>query len=118
MPKWFNFAPKLDWMKEEQEKLLKYIGDLYEQRRLEKSKSQDRKSDAAKHDDITEAGKRIRKTREKKGMSIEELATQSDLLPSFISEIEIGEADPYMTEIQAIAKALDVDLSYLFGKKK
>jgi len=104
-------------MKEEQERLLKYIGDLYEKRRVEKKSGTHVENSEPDHDHIVLAGKKIRKAREKKKMTVEELAALTDLLPSYISEIEFGEADPYMTEIQSISKALDVELSYLFEKK-
>lgn len=102
-------------MKEEQERLLKYIGEIYAKRRVEKKAGKD--ITGPEQDDIIEAGKKIRKVREKKGMSVEELAELTGLTPTYISGIEVGEADPYMTEIYEITKALGVELSDLFNKK-
>ena len=65
-------------------------------------------------DDIVKAGKRIGKFREEKGMDLEQLGRLSGLVPSYIASIEIGEADPYMTEIYDITKALGIQLSDLF----
>ena len=103
-------------MKEEQDQLLKYIGELYHKRRLERREGKDFDITSPEHDEIVEAGKTIRKIREKKGMSIEQLAVLTDLTPSYVAGIEIGEADPYMTEIYDITKALGVELSSLFNK--
>lgn len=102
-------------MKEEQEKLLRYIGEIFEQRRLEKRLPDTSKKfpDALNHK-IISAGKRIRTIREQKGMTVEELGVLADLAPYYITEIEIGEADPYMTEIYDLSKALGVSISVLF----
>lgn len=104
-------------MKEEQERLLKYIGEIYSRRRMEKSEGKDVNNSSPEHDDIVKAGKAIRKIREKKGMSTEHLAVLTGLTPSYITGIEIGEADPYMTEIYEITKSLGIELSSLFDKK-
>ena len=104
-------------MKEEQERLLKYIGEIFERRRVEKKQGKYTHISEHEHDDIVKAGKKIRKVREQKKMSVEELASLSGLTSSYISHIEIGEADPYMTEIYDITKALGIELSYLFDKE-
>jgi ribosome-binding protein aMBF1 (putative translation factor) len=104
-------------MKEEQEKLLKYIGELFEERRLHRKKSENAKGGSLENDDITEAGRRIRKARERQGMTVDELAALADLSPLYVTAIEVGEADPYMTEIQSISRVLNVELAYLFEKK-
>ena len=67
--------------------------------------------------EIIDAGKKIRSIRERKGMSTDELSLLTNLTPLYISQIELGEADPYMTEIYDLSKALDIDLSILFDKK-
>lgn len=51
-------------MKEEQEQILKYIGELYAKRRVEKKAGKD--ITGPEKDDIITAGKRTRKVREKK----------------------------------------------------
>ena len=104
-------------MKEEQEQLLKYIGEIYGRRRMEKKEGKNTSNDSPEHDDIVKAGKRLRKVREKKGVSAEQLAELTGLTPSYISGIEVGEADPYMTEIYEITKAIGIELSSLFDKK-
>lgn len=102
-------------MKEEQEQILKYIGELYAKRRVEKKAGKD--ITGPEKDDIITAGKRTRKVREKKGMSVDQLAVLTGLTPTYISGIELGESDPYMTEIYEITKALGIELSDLFDKK-
>ncbi len=102
-------------MKEEQEKLLRYIGEIFEQRRMEKKEPvSTKKFPESLNHKIMSAGKRIRTLREKKGMTVEALAALADLTPSYVTQIEIGEADPYMTEIYDLSKALGVEVSYLF----
>lgn len=105
-------------MKEEQEKLLRYIGQIFEQRRKEKKDADRTKKfpEELSHE-IIDAGKKIRSIRERKGMSTDELSLLTNLTPLYISQIELGEADPYMTEIYDLSKALDIDLSILFDKK-
>ena len=65
-------------------------------------------------EDIINAGKKIRHIREGKKISVAELAVLTGLTDSYIREIEVGVADPYMTEIYEITKALDIELSSLF----
>jgi len=62
----FYFVSQTLRMKEEQERLLKYIGEIYSQRRLERSEGKDITSSTPEHNDIVKAGKNIRLIREKK----------------------------------------------------
>ncbi len=102
-------------MKEEQEKLLRYIGEIFEQRRTEKNQAdKTKKFPEELNHEIISAGKKIRAIREKKGMTVEELSALTNLTPLYITQIEIGEADPYMTEIYDLSKALNVEISALF----
>lgn len=101
-------------MKEEQERLLRYIGEIFEKRRSEKSQSHTPSNEEA---DIINACKRIRKIREHKGITVEQLSEKTGLIVPYIQQIEIGEANPYMTEIYEISKALGVEVSELFTKK-
>ncbi|HLP52447.1 MAG TPA: helix-turn-helix transcriptional regulator [Chitinophagales bacterium] len=103
-------------MKEEQERLLRYIGEIFEKRRQGKIEQPDTKP-GDDDVDVVNAGKKIRKLREQKGISLEQLAERTGLIVPYIQQIEIGEANPYMTEIYDISKALGVEISVLFGKK-
>ncbi len=104
-------------MKEEKERILKYIGDIYDKRRLERTHAKEVSNPTPEHEDIIKAGKKIRSFREKKRMSLEQLAVLTGLTASYLAQIEIGEADPYMTEIYDITQALGIDLSDLFIEK-
>jgi transcriptional regulator with XRE-family HTH domain len=59
-------------------------------------------------------GKRIRETRQKTGMTIEQLATEIDMDWSFIGGIERGRNIPSIETLFKIANALRIPLSYLF----
>ena len=59
-------------------------------------------------------GKRIRETRQKMNMTIEQLATEMEMDWSFIGGIERGRSIPSIATLKKIADALNVSLSYLF----
>lgn len=110
-------------MKEEKDRLLRYIGEIYEKRRQDRIASGKEADKAVPHDEkhydslkesMAEAGKRIKKIRQAKKISSAKLSDMSGLTQLYIQEIEAGLADPYMTEIYDIAKALDIELSSLF----
>lgn len=60
-------------------------------------------------------GERIRKLRQIKGLSQEELAFRAKIHRTYLGGIERGERNPALKNIAAIAKALDVSLSELFS---
>ena len=64
-------------------------------------------------------GERMRKLRQAKGLSQEELAFKSGVHRTYLGGIERGERNPSLKNIAAIAKALGVTLSelFLFGKE-
>jgi transcriptional regulator with XRE-family HTH domain len=51
-------------------------------------------------------------------MTLQVLARQSGLSPSFLSQAERGKAIPSIVSLQHLAKALDVDMSYFFEAPK
>lgn len=59
-------------------------------------------------------GKRIRKLRQARGMSQEELAFISDLHRTYISDVERGIRNISLDNISKIAMALDVALKDMF----
>ncbi len=63
-------------------------------------------------------GERVRKLRQSKGLSQEELAFKAGMHRTYLGGIERGERNPSLRNIAAIAKALGVTLSelFLFGK--
>lgn len=54
-----------------------------------------------------EFGNRVRKLREKKEWSQTDLAYEADIEPGYVSRIELGKANPGLTVIIALVKALD-----------
>ena len=63
--------------------------------------------------DLKDVGLRIKKTREAKGLTQEELAALVDLSPTHISVIERGQKIPKLDTLVAIANALDVSADSL-----
>jgi len=60
-------------------------------------------------------GARIKKIRKEKGFSQEQLALKSKLHRTYISDIERGDRNVSIKNIEKIAEALDVTLSYLLS---
>ena len=63
--------------------------------------------------DLRDVGLRIKKTREAKGLTQEELAALVDLSPTHISVIERGQKIPKLDPFVAITNALDVSADSL-----
>lgn len=61
-------------------------------------------------------GLNIRKYREKKGWSQEQLALEADLHRAYIGQIERGEKNIGLINIEKIAKALSIRIGDLFKK--
>jgi len=60
-----------------------------------------------------EVGLNIRKIREDKGLSQEKLAALADLHRTYIGQIERGEKNIGLRNLEKIAKALNVDIKDL-----
>ncbi|MBU6375455.1 MAG: helix-turn-helix transcriptional regulator [Bdellovibrionales bacterium] len=56
--------------------------------------------------DIISLGKHIAKERQKRGISLETLATEMAISKGNLSDIENGKRDPRFSTLQAIAKGL------------
>lgn len=66
-----------------------------------------------------EVGQRIRSIRENKGLSLEELGNRiGGKNKAYVSKMERGEKPINLENLGLIAKALDVEIEELFGKKK
>ncbi len=63
--------------------------------------------------DIISLGKHIAKERQKRGISLETLATEMDISKGNLSDIENGKRDPRFSTLKAIAQGLELDLSRL-----
>jgi len=61
-----------------------------------------------------EVGLNIRKIREEKGLSQEKLAALADLHRTYIGQIERGEKNIGLKNLEKIAKALHVNIKELF----
>lgn len=63
--------------------------------------------------ELNNLGKRIKKLREEKGLSIRELARKSNLSPASIIEIEKGERNFRFTTLYEISNGLSLELDEL-----
>lgn len=61
-------------------------------------------------------GNRVRELRKNKGLSPEELSFRADLHRTYIGMIERAEKNITLTNIEKIAKALNVDVKTFFNK--
>ena len=61
----------------------------------------------------THLGKIIREKRERCGMSISELAKQTNRSAKCIMNIELGDSDPKFSTVRVIAQVLDINMSEL-----
>jgi len=66
---------------------------------------------------IKSLGERIRRLRNEKGISQEDLANDADIPLSQIGRIERGETNPTISSLYVIALALDIELKNLFDIK-
>ena len=65
------------------------------------------------HDINKEVGFNIRRVREDKGLSQEKLAALADLHRAYVGQIERGEKNVGLKNLEKIAKALKVDIKDL-----
>lgn len=65
---------------------------------------------------IKKFGRNLKEIREKKGISLRDLALEADLSANTISEIELGKRDPRMTTVVKLASALGIDPAELLPK--
>lgn len=60
-------------------------------------------------------GKEVRRRRKALGMTIEQLAERSGLTPNYVGTVEIGDRDPSLSTLAALARGLGVNPSELLG---
>ena len=60
-------------------------------------------------------GAAIRATREARGLSLRELARRIEVSPSFVSQIELGKANPSVATLYALVGVLGTTLDDLIG---
>ena len=59
-------------------------------------------------------GQRIRELRKSRGLSQDQLSELIGIDPKHLSRIEVGRSFPYMETLEAIARALEVEIKDLF----
>jgi len=62
-------------------------------------------------------GGQVRKYRNLKGWSLDELGSRSKLAKSTLSDIENNKAMPSIKSLKRIAEALGIDVDYLFKEE-
>ncbi len=62
---------------------------------------------------LSELGQRIRRQRERRGLSLSELAERSELSRRYLTETEAGRANPSIIKLAGIARALRLGLAEL-----
>lgn len=60
-------------------------------------------------------GQEIRRRRQGAGLTIEQLAERAGLTPNYVGTVEIGDRDPSLSTIMALARALGVAPGELLG---
>lgn len=63
---------------------------------------------------IEKFGKQLKKVREGKGLSQEELALKSNISQSQIARTELGSVNTSISHVNAYAKALGIEIKLLF----
>jgi transcriptional regulator with XRE-family HTH domain len=63
-------------------------------------------------------GQRLRAERERRGLSLRELARRLEISPSALSQIETGRSRPSVGTLYAIVSELDMSLDELFGSQR
>jgi transcriptional regulator with XRE-family HTH domain len=63
-------------------------------------------------------GQRLRSERERRGVSLRELARRLEISPSALSQIETGRSRPSVGTLYAIVSELDMSLDELFGAQR
>lgn len=67
-------------------------------------------------EEIMSLGEHIKELRKKKGLTLRELSKKIGISISFLSDIENSRSKPSLQKLEAIAKGLDVTVSYLLGE--
>src|SRR2546422_194256 len=72
-------------------------------------------TEALMYDREATLGQRVRKFREAAGLSLSQLAKESNVSRSYLYQVESGESSPTEEKLMAIARALGVSFSDLLG---
>lgn len=71
--------------------------------------------EAPQDDIIVNVGERVRKVREKRGLSLQDVSTRTDLGVSFLEQIEEGGVSPPLGTVIKLAKALEMKMGYFIS---
>jgi transcriptional regulator with XRE-family HTH domain len=63
----------------------------------------------------SKVGSRLREEREKRGISLRELARRVGVSPSLVSQIELDRVNPSVSTLYALVRELDMTMSEVFG---
>ena len=66
--------------------------------------------------DRTILGARVRNERERKGFSLRAFAKECHISPSFLSDVELGKADPSLETLRVICEQLGTPLAELLNE--
>jgi transcriptional regulator with XRE-family HTH domain len=91
-----------------------YAGRRNVAQRAENTPAADAEAAAAPHDDRT-LGARLRKERDRRGLTLRELARRLEVSPSLVSQIETGKTQPSVRTLYAIVSELGVSLDEVFS---
>ena len=73
---------------------------------------------AQKNGTTAQIGRKLRAIRERKGLTLKNLAEMADLSESLLSQIERGKVSPSLDSLMSITGALEIDPEYLFRDLK
>lgn len=68
-----------------------------------------------RHTTEVQVGERLRKMRQDEGLSVRTLAAKAGFSPSFISQVENGQASPSISSLERIASVLGMSLGRFFS---
>ncbi|MGN6609216.1 MAG: helix-turn-helix domain-containing protein [Jatrophihabitans sp.] len=67
------------------------------------------------HEPVGTLGVRLKRQRERSGMSLREVARQLGVSPAFVSQVERGKSQPSVATLYSLAQLLDVSIDELFA---
>jgi transcriptional regulator with XRE-family HTH domain len=67
---------------------------------------------------IRELGAKARRLRKERGLTRDELGDRSGLSPNYIGGVELGQRDPCLSTVEALARGLGIPVSELFEPTK
>jgi len=75
------------------------------------------KHEGQSEDIVVKVGERVRQVREKRGLSLEDISSRTDIDITLLSQIEEGQVAPPLGTIIKLAKALEMKMGYFISGK-